>query len=118
MPAVYCPYCNLPTILTDSCILYGKSYGPIYLCLICGAYVGCHPRSTRPLGTPADKATRTARRMAHEVFDAIWKSGRTRRSSAYAWLSQQMGLPPEKTHIGMFTKEQCTEVIRICAGKG
>ena len=37
-------------MLVDSAVIYGRSYGPIYLCIICGAYVGCHPGSTRPPG--------------------------------------------------------------------
>lgn len=113
---VICPRCNCPAMLVDSVVVYGRSYGKIYLCLVCGAYVGCHPGGVKPLGTPADKATRTARSMAHQTFDAIWKSHRMSRSGAYRWLSQQMGLPPEKTHIGMFDQEQCSQVIRICTG--
>lgn len=69
------------------------------------------------MGTPANKALRIARRMAHQTFDPIWKSRRMTRSEAYRWLSKQMRLPPEKTHIGMFDQEQCGQVIRICNGK-
>ena len=47
---VDCPRCHCPTMLVDSAVIYGRSYGPIYLCIICGAYVGCHPGSTRPPG--------------------------------------------------------------------
>lgn len=55
--------------------------------------------------------------MAHQAFDPIWKFRHMSRSGAYAWLSEQMGLPPEKTHIGMFDLEQCGQVMRICARK-
>ncbi|EHM39185.1 hypothetical protein HMPREF0372_03848 [Flavonifractor plautii ATCC 29863] len=55
--------------------------------------------------------------MAHQAFDPLWKSKRMTRRAAYAWLSQQMGLPPEKTHIGMFNQEQCCKVIRLCTGR-
>lgn len=113
---VICPYCDCPALLMDSKHIYRESYGKkIYFCLICGAYVGCHPGGTKPLGTPANKALRTARNMAHQVFDRIWKSRRMSRSAAYARLAEQMGLPGEKTHIGMFDLEQCGQVMRICA---
>ena len=112
---VECPHCHCPTILVDSKVIYKASYGPIYLCLLCGAYVGCHPGSVRPLGSPADRATRVARRMAHEAFDPLWRRGSMTRSEAYAWLAKQMGLPTEQTHIGMFTAEQCCRVMQICA---
>lgn len=38
----------------------------------------------------------------------------TARNAGYAWLSQQMGLPPEQTHIGMFDVDQCKRVVEIC----
>ena len=38
---------------------------------------------------------------------------RGRRKAAYGWLAEQMGLPIEKTHIGMFDVPQCQEVIKI-----
>lgn len=112
---VFCPYCNCPAMLLDASYVYGPgSRGSIWFCLVCGAYVGCHPGSTKALGTPADKATRWARHMAHEAFDPIWRSRRMSRSGAYQWLARQMGLPPEQTHIGMFTQAQCGRVIQIC----
>ncbi len=115
MKHIICPYCSCPVALVDSKIIYGKSYGQIYLCLVCGAYVGCHPGGTRPLGTPADRATRTARYMAHQAFDPLWKRGQMTRRQVYAWLSQRMRLPPEQTHIGMFDQAQCCRVMQLCA---
>lgn len=113
---VICPRCGCPTMLLEASHVYGFGYqGRIWFCLICGAYVGCHPGSTKALGTPADKATRFARRLAHQAFDPLWRSRRMSRSGAYQWLADQMGLPPEKTHIGMFDQAQCGQVIRICA---
>lgn len=112
---VICPRCNCPAMLLDASYVYGLgSRGRIWFCLVCGAYVGCHPGSTKALGWPADKATRWARHMAHEAFDPIWRSRRMSRSGAYQRLAQRMGLPPEQTHIGMFNQEQCGQVIKIC----
>lgn len=47
-----CDYCGGRVILTDSAIVYhGKSYGNIYYCTNCGAYVGAStPAATNPLG--------------------------------------------------------------------
>lgn len=88
----------------------------------CGAYVGCHPNSQTPLGTPAGPATRQARSEAHAVFDALWQRKMARdgvsrheaRNAAYAWLAEQMGLDPSATHIGSFTQEQCAQVVALC----
>lgn len=42
-----CPYCGKPTEFVDSSVIYGRSYGMIYLCRDCRAYVGVH-KGTRP----------------------------------------------------------------------
>lgn len=33
--------------------------------------------------------------------------------AAYKWLSDQLGLPPEYTHIGMFNPETCAKVVDV-----
>lgn len=90
--------------------LYSKKF---WLCE-CGAYCGCHGVTERPLGNPCGSATRHARMAAHRVFDPIWKSREMGRREAYTWLSEMMGLAPEQTHIGMFTRDQALEVVRHC----
>ena len=39
------------------------------------------------------------------------------RDKAYKWLSKEIGLPKEQTHIGMFEKEQCEKVMEISQKK-
>jgi ssDNA-binding Zn-finger/Zn-ribbon topoisomerase 1 len=79
----------------------------------CTFAVGCHPHTTKPLGTPANFATRKARKAAHDLFDQTWIGPRARmsRKEAYAWLASRMGLPVEQTHIALFDAAQCQEVI-------
>ena len=44
-----CDYCGGKVIFTDSAIVYhGKSYGNIYYCTNCGAYVGVHDGTKKP----------------------------------------------------------------------
>ena len=104
MRKVYCDYCGRETEYVDSKVIYGKSYGKIYLCRNCMAYVGVHKGTDKPLGRLANAELRNWKKAAHAVFDPLWKYGRFRghRNAAYAWLAQKMGLPVEKTHIGMF----------------
>lgn len=84
-----------------------------WLCAECDAYCGCHPGSTKPLGTPANEVTRKARSSAHNMFDILWRSGRVTRSEAYAWLAQQLELPTHLCHIGMFDAETCWRVVEL-----
>ncbi len=95
--------------------LYNKR---IWKCDPCNATVGCHPGGTNALGFAANKQTRDARMKLHNLrLDPIWKnaeSGKKQvRSCVYRYLSHMMGLPPEDTHTGMFTIEQCREAWTI-----
>lgn len=112
---VYCDYCGKKAELVDNKIIYGRSYGLSYLCRSCMAYVGCHKGTDIPLGRLANAELRYWKHAAHEQFDPLWKWGpfRGNRNRAYEWLSKEMHLPIEKTHIGMFDIDQCKRVIRI-----
>jgi hypothetical protein len=77
------------------------------LCL--GAH-GAHP-SGAPMGTPADKATRQARVVAHAAFDAAWRARGMKRKEAYAWLRELTGLGYREGHISQMTAEQCRDLV-------
>lgn len=111
---VICNYCGKPAEYVDSTIVYGISYGMIYYCKPCNAWVGVHKGSNTPLGTLANAELRASRRKAHGMFDRIWRRRWMSRGKAYDWLSEQMGLAKEETHIGMFSIEQCRKVIDLC----
>ena len=115
MKKVTCPYCGSLAAYVDSKVIYGRSYGMVYLCRPCDAYVGVHKGTATPLGRLANSKLRYWKKRAHAFFDPIWQDGRFRgrRSDAYAWLAEQMGLPQEKTHIGMFDVAECERVISI-----
>lgn len=94
----------------------------LYVCP-CGARVGCHELTTRPLGTPAAPHTQKLRRKCHEALDALWRLKMARegvskskaRGKAYHWLSGVMGLEGKETHIGMFSAEQCRTALEALA---
>lgn len=106
-----CPYCNRKTEYVDSSIIYGKSYGMIYLCKPCDAYVGVHKGTNNALGRLADKELRYWKKEAHKYFDTIWKEGHAKRGKLYQHLADHLNLPIELTHIGMFSVETCQEVV-------
>lgn len=110
-----CPYCGRETELIDSAEVYhGTSYGWMYMCRPCNAYVGCYAGTTNSFGRLANAELRSLKSQAHDVFDQIWKSGLMSRTEAYEWLSEQLNTPKELTHIGMFNEETCKKVVRIC----
>lgn len=80
----------------------------------CHGAIGCHADG-RPLGKPADQATRKSRREAHEAFDELWQEGWMSRSDAYAWVSKAMGI--DEAHMAEMTKEQCARVVELCGDK-
>lgn len=85
-----------------------------YLCRPCNAYVGVHSGTDRPKGSLANAELRDWRKATHARFDPLWRDGPfKKRNAAYRWLSEQMKLPIEQTHIGMFTVEQCKAALEI-----
>lgn len=112
---ILCDYCGKPAQFVDSAIVYGGvSYGMIWYCQDCNVWVGVHRGTRTPLGRLANAQLRQWKRAAHAAFDPLWRGRKRTRRQAYRWLSQQMGLPKEKTHIGMFDIDQCRQCIEIC----
>lgn len=121
-----CPYCGNNTEYIDSSVIYRKSYGMIYICKPCDAYVGVHKGTDKSLGRLANKELREAKKEAHYYFDQIartelinkiWKEyipNLGNRNKAYLWLSKQMNIPKEYCHIGMFDVAECKKVVEIC----
>ena len=117
-----CPYCSQPSKLaTGRDIyphrpdLYSKRF---YLCRPCDAYVGCHPGTTHALGRLANSELRRAKMLAHAAFDPRWKFEQKRRgrkrSDAYAWLAEQLGIGKDECHIGMMDVDMCRKVVEVC----
>ena len=101
---------------------YQRDYGPMWVCVPCQAWCGCHPGTENALGRLADAPLRKAKQAAHSAFDPLWqrkmvrdrmKQGPARRAG-YKWLAEQMGLPKKQTHIGYFDIDQCLRVVEIC----
>lgn len=122
-----CPYCGNKTVYIDSSIVYnGISYGMIYACRPCDAYVGVHKGTNKALGRLANYELRQAKKEAHYYFDQIaktslinkiWKEyipNLGNRNKAYLWLSKKMNIPKEHCHIGMFDVAECKKVVEIC----
>ena len=114
-----CPYCGKKPEYVDDSIIYGKSYGMMYYCEDCDAYVGVHSDgSKRPLGRLANAELRLEKRKAHFYFDQLWekaiKQGRSKleaRNSAYDWLCNELDIPRKFTHIAMFDVDLCKRVV-------
>ena len=85
-------YCGQQAKFIDSVIVYGKSYGMIWLCGPCDAYVGTHVGRDEPLGRLANKELREWKIRAHTVFDKLWNRGTMTRKAAYAHLQKLMSM--------------------------
>lgn len=109
-----CPYCKCKTELIDSAEIYdGVSYGQMYICRNCNAYVGCHKDSSKSLGRLANEELRRYKHCAHLIFDMIWENHFMSRYNAYTWLSKKLGVDRAYTHIGMFDVDLCKQVINL-----
>jgi hypothetical protein len=119
---VTCPYCGAEAVLVDSEEVYGRSYGLIYLCRPCRAWVGVHKGTEMPLGRLANKELREWKIAAHAAFDPLWQAKMRRdncskgqaRKAAYTWLAEKLGIPLRKCHIGMFDIDLCKRTVEVC----
>lgn len=113
-----CPYCCTNTNLVDSSMIYnGVSYGMIYICPICSSYVGCYKNTHKALGRLANQELREAKKKAHHYLDQLWKPHSFKRPLIYSWLSEQLGIPKEFTHIGMSDILQCERIVELSIAK-
>lgn len=109
-----CPYCQNEADWVENKEIYGKNYGKsvmVWLCKPCDAYVGCHNNTRTPLGSMANRDTRTWRKKAHIAFDPIWKEKHLKRDRAYGFLRRRLGY---EVHIGESDIEQCKRIIDVC----
>jgi hypothetical protein len=112
-----CGECGNATVLVTGAIIYLHRPDlfalPFWRCEQCDAYVGCHPGTNEPLGSPANAKTRQARKAAHAAFDVLWRSGRMKRKEAYRWLCDKLGIEKNDCHIGMFNAAMCDHVVAV-----
>lgn len=114
MKKVICPYCNSQAEYVDSIEVYrSRSYGMIYICFPCKAYVGVHKGTDRPLGRLANAELRQWKIKAHDAFDPLWKSKEMTRGKAYKWLRDNLGIPKEDCHIGKMDVAMCMNVVDL-----
>lgn len=110
-----CPNCGKSAQLWQASRVYGPGWDdtPLWGCDCTRGlhYVGCHPGTTEPLGTLADKGLRQLRRIVHDRLDPIWQNGWWGRNATYIWLAQAIGVPIEECHVGMFDRPRCFAAI-------
>lgn len=126
---ITCPYCQQPAkyMASSEAVYHGRDYGPLWACLKCEAWVGCHPGTKKPLGRLANAELRKAKMAAHAAFDPIWKARYATKSPAdpkykkgmarggrYKKLAELMGLTRDECHIGEMNVEQCLKVVELC----
>lgn len=128
MLSIVCDYCGQKAALVKSSVIYGPTcpdFGLMWYCKDCQAWVGTHKNSKdhKPLGRLANKELRLAKVKAHDAFDPLWKrkmykekcSKSHSRKAGYKWLAQQLNISAHECHIGMFSVEQCMQVVQVCS---
>lgn len=81
----------------------------------CSCALGAHPNGA-PKGIPGDASTRRARKLAHRIFDRLWREEeghkpRMTRAQAYAWMRRTLKLTEDEAHIAKFQTELCETLI-------
>ena len=138
--APVCQRCRLIARLTTGSEVYrGRAdlaEKPVWKCDGCDGYVGCHPGSTRALGTPAGPDLRRARQLLHDrMIDPLWKHAdvcgeydpedeaaalkirQAARSRVYSYLADRLGKSGKDTHTGLFDLLTCRRAWRVLQGR-
>jgi len=106
-----------------------------WYCADCGAYAECSKGTKKALGRPANRELREAReKLRLQRIDPIWSTAagnydvdhrdtvarkmitNAARKRTYAWIAEQVGLPPGETHLAMLNLEQCRVAWRALTG--
>lgn len=114
---MYCPYCGSRTELRSADGIYhdNRDNTMLYVCKNyprCDAYVRVVPGTTQPMGSLANGHLRAMRTEAHRYFNQLYMTGIMTKTEAYQWLSDIIGLPMSKTHIGDMGEYYCELVIQ------
>lgn len=120
--ATKCPYCNGFTDFVDSIEIYQQSYGMVYLCRPCKAWVNVHNQnSDQPFGFVAKRDLRELRHKFHLIFDPLWQLKMTNgakknkaQADARRWLAGLLKIDIIECHGGMFDNDRCLQAIKIC----
>lgn len=99
MPSFVCPDHGVESVRTIT------AYRHRWDCPVAGCTWRCWDGQT---STPADNELCQLRAECHRQFDALPYMRRQR----YKWLAETTGLSQQESHIGMFSKEQCRELLR------
>ena len=80
-------------------------YGYYYRCADCGATVGCHRGTKKPMGMTMDEEGRKLRMDCHRMFDRLWETSKER-SDRYRTLAAMMNIRPSQCHFAKMNKNQ------------
>jgi hypothetical protein len=137
--APICPHCNQRSVLVGGEAIYPNRPDRFaqffWLCVPCDAYTGCHKKTKRPLGIPANAELRAARITLHNrMIDPLWRTAveaigytpedpkarkiimNTARARVYEFLGFKMGLDKDECHVGEFDLETCRRAWRALQG--
>lgn len=116
MGAPTCPYCGEAAILLPRGEVDADyPRGMVWACPPCDAWVPVHNNSLehKPMGRLANAELRWAKAQAIEAFTALWKAWDVDRRTAYAWLSDQLGIPMGECDFGKFDLARCVKTHEV-----
>ena len=108
-----CRYCGTQAEWGENKRIYGRNYGKSYMCWLCpncGASVGCHQNTKRPLGIMANQELKELRMRIHRIIDPWWKSGKMKRRVVYKTLSRVLG---RQYHTADLNEEEAKRLLAL-----
>lgn len=107
-----CPYCGGTVIFRSADGIYRDNSRGImlYVCSHypeCDTYVRAQKGTRIPVGSMANRKLRNLRKVAHDSFDRLYRTGLMSKQDAYRWLAGILGTPMSEAHIGYLGEYYC-----------
>lgn len=115
---IYCVGCEseVNARLTNGKEIYSHradlSSLPFWKCDVCGGYVGCHHKTSKPnkpLGVIPTPLIRRLRNQIHDVLDPLWQSGAFSRKKVYSILKDSLGR--EYHTADLRSADECEKIL-------
>lgn len=120
-----CPYCKQQALYssTSNFLYHGRDYGAVYFCTCKpdGVYVGCHHKTSTPLGALCDSGTRLLRAKCHSIFEPYWKAlsanmlakeQKAFKIQMFNNLAKLLKIEPSECNFSLFDDDLCRRTIK------
>lgn len=111
-----CPYCDKAARLVARAeVERDRPHGLAWVCWPCEAWAAVHNNSptNKPTSRLAKRELHAAKAQAAGVFNLLYKTWGVKRSDAYSWLAEKMGISSGDCDFAKFDLNECRKADSV-----